>query len=175
MRRVDRMRDQAARAARQLCGEAACHDRGRGRGEHDIGRRDPVELAEDRELGFDRLRHILLDEIGARDGVGQIRRHPHARGGPVRVVEQTIGGKLCKAGLDPGLGTLRLIWNAIAERDVPSGAREHGRPRAPDQPGSDDRHLRHSRPSMSLSCRLDRRYRMCCDSARIALLSFVTE
>ena len=84
-------------------------------------------------------------------------------------------GKLCKAGLDPGLGTLRLIWNAIAERDVPSGAREHDCPRAPDQSGSDDRHLRHSRSSMSLSCRLDRRYRMCCDRTRIALLSFVTE
>jgi hypothetical protein len=109
----------------------------------------PVQFGKDRTLGLDRLRHVFLDEARSVERCGKVRRGTHPGGGPGRVVGEPMLGERAQPlpdGGQPGIGDAR---DGIVERHVPTGAREHHGPGAPDKPGPDHRHFGHCRFSLA--------------------------
>ena len=143
MRRVHRMRDEAARAALEVFGEQARHDRRRGRGQDRVGRRERVEFGEDRALGLDGLGHVLLHVARAVERVGDAFRRAHALRRAFRVGHEAMLRQFVEPfGDEPE----RLVGDAVdrvVHRGVPARAREHHGPGAADQARSDDGNAGH--------------------------------
>ena len=113
-------------------------DRRDGRGEDRVGRGQRIELGEDRALGLDGLRHVLLHEARAVERIGDAFRRAHARRRPFRIVHEAV----LRQFVQPfGNEAERLVGDAldrVVHRGVPAGAREHHGPGAADQARSDD-------------------------------------
>jgi hypothetical protein len=125
-------------AAVEFFGEQACHDRRRRGGEDGAGRREPVELGEDRALHRDRLGRVLLHQIGIAKRVGEVVRDPHARERGVRVGNEPARRELAQPLADEIARALGRARSRIVERDLGARAREHDRPGAPNQARTHD-------------------------------------
>ena len=141
MRRIDRMRDEAARAAGEVFGEARGDDR-RGR-----GREDRVGAA---RAGRARRRCARLTSTPPARSPARSRRRPTAsaseardaiRATPRRRDRRRGRGRRARRaprGSRRGAASSASALGSVS-RTVPAGAREHDGPGAADQAGADDR------------------------------------
>ena len=139
VRRIDRMGDDAARAAGELLGELRGDDRRRRRREHGVARRQRVHLRKGRALGVERLGSAFLDEVDGAHGLLERvdDRHARRRGGGIR--HQPVRRQLLERRRDPSGGRRPLRRERVPDAHRPAGAREDIGPGAPDQSGTDDR------------------------------------
>src|SRR5882672_1954905 len=132
------MRNQAARAARQLLGEQRRDDGRCGRSEDRRGRRRRIELRERREFCLEIFRAALLHVFGALHGVGQLLDHLYPPGRRIGIVDQSVPCQLVQR---PRylIGRRRtLLRDRIPHAHVPTRPRKNVRPRATNQPRADD-------------------------------------
>ncbi len=139
VRRIHRMRDQAARASGEIRGELRRTDR-RGRAGDNRGRgRHRVELAEDLALDRQLLGQIFLHPVDVRDGgvetVGCRDSRQRARG----VIDESRPLLFGQARRDEPARRVELAWCVVVEAHLPAGARENHGPGAADQTRADDR------------------------------------
>ncbi len=143
-RRIERVRDQAALAVREIFGEVRGRDtRGRA-GQNRIRRGGFVERGEYRPLRLDRLGHVLLYVDRAVQRVGQVAGRADAGGDRFRrLVDDGVALQFLERAADVGGCLFERRRLAVVERDLVAGPGENDRPAAPHQPGADDGYLAH--------------------------------
>ena len=148
-RRVDRMRDQAAVAARDVLGEARRRDaRGRAR-EDRLRAGETIELGVHLALDLDPLRHALLDVGGAGERLGEpggVADPPEHR---MRILDQPEAGEIGEPRRDGIARRLERRRLGIVQHDLVAGPAEHDRPGLTDQAAADQRDPFHG---ASLEC-----------------------
>ncbi|MNI26855.1 hypothetical protein D3C73_805730 [compost metagenome] len=84
------MRDQAAVAARQMIGELASGNAGRGTADDGVGLSRRIQRREQRALDLKLFGRVLLDIARALDGVGQAVGNVDAADDGVGIRQQTL-------------------------------------------------------------------------------------
>ena len=137
MRRVGRMRHQAARPAIKILGEQRSTDVGGGGGENRSRIGDAVHHGEDLLLRFFRLFHIFLHIGGTVQRLLQRGggRYPRLRGS--RIVQQPAVVQLLQRAINQPEGGFQRRLADIVELHAVAGPREADRPGPPDQPAAD--------------------------------------
>src|SRR5260370_780224 len=110
MRRVDRMRHQAAMASFEALSEEARDDGGGGGGQDRIGCRQSVEFGEYRAFAVHRFSSVLLDEACPVESIGERRGNPYALRRSFRIIDKAVLLEFCKT---PGYHCARSL-NRIA-------------------------------------------------------------
>src|SRR6266404_289392 len=143
MRRIDRMRDEASRTSREPLAPLRCRDRRCGAGENRIGRREAVEVGEQRLLCRQIFGDILLHIAGAADRFGKRGRRGNACARHCRLFsEETCRSEVGERAFEQREALVQRAGVGVVYRDCVPGSCEHDRPGAPDQPGADDCDLR---------------------------------
>ena len=141
--RIDRVRDDAARAARETCGDRRGREcRGR-TGEDRLRRRQRIHLGVEPLLHFQPLDDALLHEARAGERLvpataprGRAPRSSRA------LVDQPLGLQVGELAGTHSRARCRCDGLGIVQLDLAAGAREHDRPAGADQPGADQRDMR---------------------------------
>ncbi|MNV16886.1 hypothetical protein D3C71_1076580 [compost metagenome] len=138
IRRVDGMRDQAAVASRQMVGELAGGDAGRGTADDGVRLSHRIQRREQRTLDLKLFGRIFLDVARALDGIGQAVGNVDAADDGVGVRQQTLSFQLAQLLQDQRAGFGQHGCVDVVQAHLPALAGEHDGPALADQARSDN-------------------------------------